>query len=127
MKELKDLTEKAKRFLRTADLSLNDGDYDSCVSRCYYAMFFMAEALRLTENITASSHKGVITLFGKHFNKTDVMEKEMGRTLRRAYDLRQKGDYSTGFIVSKSAAKEMLEQAIEFVSKVDELLQHHGE
>ncbi|MGQ9632007.1 MAG: HEPN domain-containing protein [bacterium] len=93
MKEIDDLAEKAKRFLRTAELSLNDGDYDSCVSRCYYAMFLTTEALLLTQNLRASSHKGVITLFGERFIKTDLMRKELGKMLRRAYDLRQKGDY----------------------------------
>ncbi len=69
MKEIEDLIEKAKRFLRTGELSFNHGDYDSCVSRCYYSMFFMTEALLLTKNLTTSTHKGVISLFGEHFIK----------------------------------------------------------
>ena len=56
MKEITDLTEKAKRFLRTAELALKDGDYDSCVSRAYYSMFFMTEAVLLSKNLKASSH-----------------------------------------------------------------------
>ena len=45
MKEIRDFMEKAEKFLSTAEHALNIGDYDSCVSRCYYAMFFMAEAI----------------------------------------------------------------------------------
>ncbi len=119
MKELEDLKEKARRFLRTAELSYNDGDYDSCVSRCYYGMFFMAEALLLTKNITASTHKGVIALFGEHFIKTEIIDRELGKAIRRAYDLRQKGDYSTGFMVSESEAKEILLQAKEFIGEIE--------
>jgi uncharacterized protein (UPF0332 family) len=37
VKEIKDFTDKAEKFLRTAENALNNGDYDSCVSRCYYA------------------------------------------------------------------------------------------
>jgi uncharacterized protein (UPF0332 family) len=122
MKELEDLKQKAARFLRTAELSYNDGDYDSCVSRCYYGMFFMAEALLLTKNITASTHKGVIALFGEHFVKTKLIDKELGKALRRAYDLRQKGDYSTGFIVSENEAKEILLQAKEFIGEIEKHL-----
>jgi hypothetical protein len=70
---------------------LNDGDYDSSVSRCYYAMFFMAEAMLLSKGLRVSSLKGVITLFGEHFVKTDILKEELGKALRRAYDLRQKG------------------------------------
>jgi uncharacterized protein (UPF0332 family) len=91
MKEIEDLLSKAKRFLRTAELASKDGDNDSCVSRCYYAMFFATEALLLTKDLRASSHRGVIILFGEHFIKQNVISRELGRTLRRAYDLRQKG------------------------------------
>ncbi|MHA1263230.1 MAG: HEPN domain-containing protein [Candidatus Freyarchaeota archaeon] len=37
MKEIKDLIRKARRFLKTAELAMKDGDNDSCVSRAYYA------------------------------------------------------------------------------------------
>ncbi len=46
MKEFEDLIKKAERFLHTAEYILSTADYDSCASRCYYAMFFMAEAAR---------------------------------------------------------------------------------
>jgi len=45
---IKDLVKKAKKFLRTAEYTLGTEDYDSCASRCYYAMFFMAQAALLT-------------------------------------------------------------------------------
>lgn len=37
MKEIRDLIEKAEKFLITAEHALKIGDYDSCVSRNYYA------------------------------------------------------------------------------------------
>lgn len=119
MKEIDDLLQKANRFLRTAELALNDGDYDSCVSRCYYAMFFMAEAMLFSKGMRASSHKGVIKLFGEHFVKTGIVEAEFGKMLRRAYDLRHKGDYAMGFAVSEKEARERLEGAKSFVSRVE--------
>ncbi len=93
MNEINDLTKKAEKFLKTAKIAFNSGDYDSCVSRCYYAMFFMAEAILLTKNLKANSHKGVISLFGEYFVKTGIFEKELGKTLRQAYDKRLIGDY----------------------------------
>ncbi|HIH70014.1 MAG TPA: HEPN domain-containing protein [Methermicoccus shengliensis] len=67
--------------MTTAENALNIGDYDSCVSRSYYAMFFMGEAVLLTKNLSASSHKGVISLFGEHFVKTGIFEREIERRL----------------------------------------------
>ena len=56
-------------------------------------MFFMAEAALLTKNLCASSHKGVISLFGEHFIKTGIFDRDLGKTLNDAYDKRLIGDY----------------------------------
>jgi uncharacterized protein (UPF0332 family) len=99
--EIRDLIEKAGKFLITAQQALNTGDYDSCASRCYYEMFFVAEAVLLTKNLTASSHKGVISLFGEHFVKTEIFERNLGKALSNAYDKRLVGDYGVGFVVTE--------------------------
>jgi len=122
MTELKDLIQKAERFLRTAERTMSDGDFDSCASRCYYAMFFMAEAALLTRKLTASSHKGVISLFGEHFVKTGVLDKYLGRMLNDAYDKRLVGDYEVGLAVRKDEAEDLLEAARDFVGKVKDYL-----
>jgi uncharacterized protein (UPF0332 family) len=64
-------------------------------------MFFMAEAMLLTKNLSASSHKGVITLFGEHFVKTGIFERSLGRDLSDAYDKRLIGDHGIGFILTE--------------------------
>ncbi len=84
MKEIGDFVEKAEKFLSTAEQALSIEDYDSCVSRCYYAMFFMAEAALLTKSLGASSHKDVISLFGEHFVKTKILERNLGKALNDA-------------------------------------------
>lgn len=122
IKEIEDLTEKAKRFLRSAEVLLIDGDYDSCVSRCYYAMFFLAEAILLTKGLKASSHKGVISIFGEHFIKTGILGKELGRALNDTYDSRQIGDYAIGFMITKDEAESRLEKARNFVTEVEQHL-----
>jgi len=123
MKEIKDFMEKAEKFLTTAEHALNIGDYDSCVSRCYYAMFFMAEAVLLTKNVSASSHKGIISLFGEHFVKTGIFDREMGKALNDAYDKRLVGDYGIGFIVTEEEARDLLETAQNFVQKLENYLE----
>lgn len=124
MNEIRDLTKKAEKFLFTAEHALRTQDYDSCVSRCYYAMFFMAEAALLTKNLSASSHKGVITMFGQHFVKTGILNKSLGRTLNDAYDTRLVGDYGIGFAVSEGQAEGLLETARNFVGVLKD---HLGE
>lgn len=67
MSEIQRFIAKVERFLRSAERLLELGDYDSCASRCYSAMFLLAQAALLAHGISASSHRGVIALFSKHF------------------------------------------------------------
>ena len=122
LKEIDILSEKAQTFLRTAERTMSDGDYDSCASRCYYAMFLMAQAAPLTKNLSSSSHRGVFSLFGEHFAKTEILESPMGRMLNNAYDKRIVGDYAVSVSVAQDEAEHLLDAARDFVGKVKEYL-----
>jgi uncharacterized protein (UPF0332 family) len=123
MIELRDLIEKSERLLHTAEYVIGIGDYDSSASRGYYAMFFMAEAALLTKELTASSHQGVISLFGRHFVKTGVFEKHFGNALNRAYQKRIIGDYRVDRSVTKEEAEDLLRTAQDFVGTVKNYLE----
>ncbi len=122
MTELRDLIEKAERFLHTAEYVLSIGDYDSCASRGYYAMFFIAEAALLTKQRTSSSYKGVINLFGDHFVRTGVVERHLGNALNLAYHQRIIGDYRVDRRITKEEAEELLEAARDSVRQVKSYL-----
>lgn len=117
MREIEDLTKKAGRFLRTAKLALN------CVSRCYYAMFFMAEVVLLTKGLKASSHtQRRDKSIGKHFVKTGVFKKDLGKSFNDAYDKRQVGDYGVGFTITEKEGKDVLATAKNFVYEIKSTL-----
>jgi len=128
VKEVEWLLKRAERYLRSAELLLKEGDYESTVSRVYYAMFYSAEALMLTFDLTFSSHKGIISAFGEHFIKTGIFPKELGRELNRAFEKRQLGDYGYTFLITKEEAEEILEsgrrfyeQAVQYLKESDHL------
>ena len=122
MKEINSLIEKAKRYLRSAELLLEAGDYESSVSRTYYAMFYSAQAMLLTKNLSFSSHKGVISAFGEQFVKTGIFPREMGRELNKAFEKRQIGDYEYTFVISKVEAKEIFENGKKFIEQITQHL-----
>ncbi len=97
---------------------LEGKDYESTVSRAYYAMFYSAEAVLLTKNLSFSSHKGVISAFGEHFVKTGIFTREMGREFNRAFEKRQLGDYEYTFVISKEEAEEVLAASNDFVENI---------
>ncbi|MCQ3979492.1 MAG: HEPN domain-containing protein, partial [Anaerolineae bacterium] len=59
MKETESLLKRSERYLKSAALLLNDGGYESAVSRVYYAMFYATQAVLLTKKLSFSSHKSV--------------------------------------------------------------------
>ena len=122
MTETGALIKKAKRYLKSAEMLLKDGDFESSVSRTYYAMFYSTEAALLMKNLSFSSHKGVISAFGEHFVKTGVFPKPMGRELNRAFEKRQMGDYEYTFVISDEEAEEILQSGKEFVNKIADWL-----
>jgi uncharacterized protein (UPF0332 family) len=122
MKEAKALIKKAHRYLKSAEMLLLDKDFESSVSRAYYAMFYCAEAVLLTRNLSFSSHKGVISAFGEHFVKTGVFPKEFGRELNRAFEKRQLGDYEYISLISDEDAEEILEYGKQFINVIENWL-----
>jgi uncharacterized protein (UPF0332 family) len=126
MKEINSLIKRAERYLKSAELLLKEEDYESSVSRTYYAMFYSAQALLLTKNLSFSSHRGVISAFGEHFIKTGIFSKEMGKELNRAFEKRQIGDYEYTFVISREEAKELLKNGKNFVEKVIHFLKEKG-
>ena len=123
MKEIESLIKRSMRYLKSAEILLNEGDYESSVSRTYYAMFYSAQAMLLTRNLSFSSHKGVISAFGEHFIKTGIFPREMGREFNRAFEKRQIGDYEYTFVISKEEAGEILKNGKEFVEKIAQHLE----
>ena len=126
MKEISSLLQRSKRYLKSAELLLNEGDYESSVSRTYYAMFFCAEAVLLTKGLSFSSHKKVLSEFGKHFVKTGVFPKEMSKELSRAFEKRQLGDYEYTFVIKEDEAKDLLNSARRFVEMIETYLKEEG-
>ncbi|ODS42053.1 MAG: hypothetical protein MSIBF_01520 [Candidatus Altiarchaeales archaeon IMC4] len=124
MNEVKELIKRANKYVESAELLLNSGDFDSSISRAYYAMFFAAEALLLTKELKFSSHRGVISAFGQHFVKTGIFPKEMNRWLYDAFEKRQAGDYSFRSVINGDTAKESLTNARGFIGEITTYLRN---
>ncbi len=118
MKELQDFLAKAERFLQSAEHSFALGDYDSCASRFYYAMFFVGEAALMTLGFPPLPVAVSSAFLARHLVKTATFDQELERVLRAAYDLRLTGDYAIGTAVSQGEADQVLCAGHQFVAKV---------
>lgn len=120
--EVTALLEKAKRSQKVAAKLFKDGDVDFAASRAYYSLFYTAEALLLSRDLSFSSHSAVIANFGKEFAKTGTLSSKFHHYLMESQDRRNIGDYSVLAEVTKEEVREMLVWAKEFIKAAENYL-----
>ena len=121
-RDITDLLQIAKESLEVAEDLFKSRHYGFSASRSYYAMFYAAEAVLLTKNLSFSKHKAVISAFGKEFVKTDLLPQPLHQYLRNAFKLRQLGDYGFPGAVSEKKAWTLIEQTRDFIETIEEYL-----
>lgn len=122
MNEINALIERAEKYFNSAKLLFKSEDYESCVSRIYYAMFFSTQAVLLTKKMSYSSHKGVLSAFGRYFVKPGIFPREMSKQLNLAFEKRQLGDYGHTFVICEEEAEDLLEIGQSFLNQITQYL-----
>ncbi|MCG2726052.1 MAG: HEPN domain-containing protein [Elusimicrobia bacterium] len=122
MDQVEILIRKAEEDIKAVEMLLKQKFYRIAVSRSYYAMFYIVEAILLTKNLSYSSHRAVISFFGKEFIKTKIFNPKFGFILRDTFDLRQNGDYESLPDINSNKAKKILSDAKEFLKAAKKYL-----
>lgn len=117
-----DAIARAERYLRTAELLIDDGDYASSVSRSYYAMFYVARALLQEKDSAPKTHSGLRNQFGLHFVKGGPLSEKYARMLNDAEEMRALAEYAEEFVLAAEDAQTTLGDAKRFVEKMSNLL-----
>ncbi len=111
--------EQAEASIEEARFLLNGGmSLRSVMNRLYYAMFYAVLALLQEKQLGTSKHIGAISIFDREFIKNGTFAKELSKTLHRAFELRQKGDYMEEVEVTKDDIDELFPKEIEFVNMI---------
>jgi uncharacterized protein (UPF0332 family) len=99
------------------------GSPRSIINRAYYAMFYSVLALIVFEPYSSSKHSGVLSYFNKKFIKEGLLPEELGRSINKAFELRQEGDYREYVELTYEQVKPFIEEARVFVQKVKDYLE----
>lgn len=120
--EIKANLERARQAVQAAQELVESGYTDFAASRAYYAAFYAATALLLSEELSFGKHSAVLSFIHKDFVKTGKMSKEHGKNLNWLFELRGVGDYGVTFHVSQQDAKRAIQVATAFTQAVGDLL-----
>ncbi len=119
------LLEKASRAIRASEVFLRgERDPETSISRAYYAMFYVAEALLSERGLRFRKHGGVHAAFGEHFAKTKVLDSKYHRWLLEAFNKRVSADYGVEARLTAEDAKVVIQQAREFLKTAQDYLHH---
>lgn len=115
------MKEQIDRFLDHAADALDDANFlhqdgrvFALANRSYYAVFYCACALLLTEGITTKKHEGARVKFHELFVKTGRFTREAGKILERNFEARQSADYDMEAELGEEDALHLLEGAKTF-------------
>ena len=115
--------EKASRAIRASELLLREElDPETSISRAYYAMFYVAEALLNERGLRFRKHGGVHAAFGEHFAKTKTLDPKYHRWLLEAFNKRVSADYGVEALLTIEDAKVVIHQAREFLDAAQHCL-----
>ncbi len=115
---------EAEESIEEAKVLLKEGMSNRAVmNRLYYAMFYAVLALLQEKQLGTSKHTGAISLFDREFVKKGVFDKELSKTLHRAFELRQKGDYMEEVELTDEDVEEMFPKVMDFVKKIKNYFQ----
>lgn len=109
---------RADRYLASARALTELQDFESSVSRSYYAMFYAARAALMDRGIEARTHAGTVSEFGRVFVKTGEVEKAYLSSLGRALNARLLAEYDDDLTFSESQAEQIRTSAEAFVAEV---------
>jgi uncharacterized protein (UPF0332 family) len=119
--------DKAERFLNTAQLALDDGDADSCVSRAYYAAFHAILLLFEARGNTRErwSHTEVYRVFSLEFCNRGYLgfSKRDADTLVDLQQARLNADYGLN-VIDLVRAERLLRKAASLFIKIREAVRN---
>jgi uncharacterized protein (UPF0332 family) len=117
---------RAARSVAGAHRDLAAGDADLAAADAYYAMFYTAEALLASRDLTFSSHGAVHGAFGKEFAKTGELDSRYHRWLLAAFRERQEATYSLEPEITIDQATALIARAEEFLAAAQAYLTPSG-
>ena len=134
MSKDKEKKQLALHRIQQAEESLDEARYlfdgrkspRSIINRAYYSMFYSILALLIFEPYSSSKHSGVLSYFNRHFIKSGLITKDIGRAVNKAFDIRQRGDYREQVKLDHDQVEPYIDWAEKLIASVKEFLNSKG-
>jgi len=120
--EIADLWERALDSLKASEKLLAEGFPDFAGSRAYYAAFYAATALLLSDGKVFAKHTGVRACIHRDYVRHGLLDTRMGKIYNSLYNWRTIGDYGVSKHLTAAEAQEAITDARCFVQAIEALM-----
>ena len=114
---------KADQMLAQAKEMYALKHFDLATNRYYYACFHAVHALLVSNGLSAKTHEGLLSVFGKEFVLTGKIDRKYSSFLARMEQLRKKADYNCVFDVTAEEVESMHSPACDLLQEIKRLLE----
>ena len=114
--------DKAYETLDEVSVHIGNKFYRTAANRLYYACFYAATALLISDGYETHTHHGVKTLLGLHYIKEKKIDDSLGNVFRKLFDLRQTGDYDDWIDIDEDDVRPLVEPAEKFIEEMKKLI-----
>ena len=113
---------RAKEAIEEVDILIKSKKFNAAVTRMYYGVFYVTNALILIDNFSTSKHSQIIGYFNKNYIKEKVIDPKIGKFLNRAYELRTRSDYGEFIEYSESEINSYFKEMKDFIYNVENII-----
>lgn len=116
----------AEQCLKDARSLRKDGSYRNATGRAYYAFFDAVRALLASRSITTKSHQSIRMLFGEHFVKENLFDRQDAKNFHELFLKRQNSEYEIDEDMSEDEVANAIDIAAEFILQTEAYLRSIG-
>ncbi len=113
---------RAKETLKDAQILADNGRWNSCINRLYYAAYYAVMAILLNSDLNPTTHTGAKSNFSEHFILTNKISLDFGKMYSQLFTWRQKGDYDDFYDFDKEKVLPYFEPVNKLITLVEELI-----
>ena len=118
--------ERANKTLAEALINVENCCWHTAANRIYYACFYAACALLISNEHATRTHNGVFSLLGEHFVSIGLISREQNKFYRRVLELRQTGDYDDFIELTEKDILPLIEPAKQFIETIENLINNNS-
>ena len=114
--------EKAQRTFDDALFCADEGKWETTANRLYYALFHAMSALLVNDGYHVKSHRGILSMFGEHYVRTEIFSKQDGALLSELVIMRDNADYNCFFEADEEKLAPYIEPTRQLIEKIKQYI-----